>query len=233
MTTQSEPALIEASDLVKSYTVGATQLPALKGVSFRVRAGEFVAIVGASGAGKSTLINMISGVDSLSSGEVQVDGQSIQRLGEAARARWRGASLGIVFQFFALLPTMTLLNNVMLPMELAGKYSNAERRERAASLLEQVGLKDHLGKLPSRVSGGQQQRAAIARAIANNPPLILGDEPTGNLDSSSAQVVFDLFSGLVREGKTILMVTQDERLAAQIPRQIELSEGLLVRDSGA
>lgn len=233
MTTQSEPALIDARDLVKTYTVGTTQLPALKGVSFRVQAGEFVAIVGASGAGKSTLINMISGVDSLSSGEVQVDGQSIQRLGEAARARWRGASLGIVFQFFALLPTMTLLNNVMLPMELAGKYSNAERRERAASLLEQVGLKDHLGKLPSRVSGGQQQRAAIARAIANNPPLILGDEPTGNLDSGSAQVVFDLFSGLVREGKTILMVTQDERLAAQIPRQLELREGMLVRDSGA
>lgn len=224
--------LVAIQQVVKTYTVGTEQIEALKGITFEVHAGEFVAIVGPSGAGKSTLLNMISGVDKLSSGNVYVAGQNIQQLSERTLARWRGASLGIVFQFFALLPTMTLLNNVMLPMELAGKYSAAERRERAAHLLEAVGLKDHIGKLPSRVSGGQQQRAAIARAIANDPLLLLGDEPTGNLDSQSAQVVFDLFAGLAAEGKTILMVTQDEMLAARIPRHIELGEGLLVRDSG-
>jgi putative ABC transport system ATP-binding protein len=230
---QPEPTtLIEIHEATKTYHVANLAIEALKSVSFTVRAGEFVAIVGTSGAGKSTLLNMISGVDTLTSGIIQINGQNIQQLGETALARWRGSSLGIVFQFFALLPTMTLLNNVMLPMELAGKYSTAERRERATHLLESVGLKDHLAKLPSRVSGGQQQRAAIARAIANDPPLVLGDEPTGNLDSGSAQIVFDLFAGLVHEGKTIVMVTQDQKLAAQIPRQIELSEGRIIRDSG-
>lgn len=223
--------LVEVEGLQRVYQVGPTQIPALRGVSFTVTRGEFVAIVGHSGAGKSTLLNLIAGVDRLSGGAVRVDGQEIHRMSEAKRARWRGASLGIVFQFFALLPTMTLLNNVMLPMELARKYSAGERRERAAALLTQVGLGDHLHKLPSRVSGGQQQRAAIARAIANDPPLLLGDEPTGNLDSGSTDVVFELFSRLVDEGKTILMVTQDEHLAARMPRQIELSEGRLIRDT--
>jgi ABC-type lipoprotein export system ATPase subunit len=232
MAEHTHTPLVDAQQIVKTYTLGAMHVPALKGVSFQVGVGEFVAIVGASGAGKSTLLNGISGVDKLTSGAVYIGGQDIHKLGEAKRARWRGSSLGIVFQFFALLPAMTLLNNVMLPMELAGKYTPIERRERAAHLLEAVGLKDHLNKLPSRVSGGQQQRAAIARAIANDPPLILGDEPTGNLDSDSAQIVFDLFAGLVAEGKTILMVTQDEKLAARIPRRIELREGLIVRDSG-
>lgn len=230
---QTHDPLVDVQQAVRTYTAGSMQIPALRGVSFQVGAGEFVAIVGASGAGKSTLLNLLSGVDKPTSGAVVIAGQNIQQLGEAGLARWRGASLGIVFQFFALLPTMTLLNNVMLPMELAGKYAPAERRERAAQLLEAVGLKDHLNKLPSRVSGGQQQRAAVARALANDPPLLLGDEPTGNLDSGSAQVVFDLFAGLVGEGKTILMVTQDDALAAKTARQIELSEGLLVRDSGA
>lgn len=225
------PPLIDVQQVERTYQVGPTQIPALRGVSFTVTSGEFVAIVGHSGAGKSTLLNLIAGVDRLSAGVVRVDGQDIHRLSEARRARWRGASLGIVFQFFALLPTMTLLSNVMLPMELAGKYSAAERRERAAALLAQVGLGDHLHKLPSRVSGGQQQRAAIARAIANDPPLVLGDEPTGNLDSGSTEVVFELFSRLADEGKTILMVTQDERLAARMPRQIELSEGRVIRDT--
>jgi len=232
MNTQLDHSLLDVQQVIKTYTVGTMQIQALKGVSLQVNAGEFVAIVGSSGAGKSTLLNMISGVDALSSGVVRVVGQDIQQLNETKRAHWRGASLGIVFQFFALLPTMTLLNNVILPMELAGMYSPTERQERAASLLEAVGLADHLGKLPSRVSGGQQQRAAIARALANDPPLLLGDEPTGNLDSTSAQIVFDLFANLVSEGKTILMVTQDETLAAKTTRQIELREGLLVRDSG-
>lgn len=230
--TLSSRPLVEVEGLQRTYMVGPTQIPALRGVSFTVARGEFVAIVGHSGAGKSTLLNLIAGVDRLSGGAVRVDGQAIHRLSEARRARWRGASVGIVFQFFALLPTMTLLSNVMLPMELAGRYSPGERRERAAALLTQVGLGDHLHKLPSRVSGGQQQRAAIARAIANDPPLVLGDEPTGNLDSGSTEVVFELFSRLVDAGKTILMVTQDERLAARMPRQIELSEGQVLRDAG-
>ncbi|GAB4108884.1 MAG: ABC transporter ATP-binding protein [Roseiflexaceae bacterium] len=233
MSIHSTPALVEIDQIVKTYSVAGSPIPALKGISFAVSAGEFVAVAGPSGAGKSTLLNMISGVDRLTAGAVRVGGQDIQRLGQAALARWRGASLGIVFQFFALLAAMTLLGNVMLPMELAGRYSPAERRARAAALLEQVGLKDHLHKLPSRVSGGQQQRAAVARAIANDPPLILADEPTGNLDSGSAVVVFELFQRLAAEGKTILMVTQDEQLAARLPRRIELSEGLLVRDNGA
>lgn len=225
--------LVEVERLERTYQVGPTTIAALRGVSFTVARGEFLAIVGHSGAGKSTLLNLIAGVGRLSAGAVRVEGREIHRLSEKARARWRGASLGIVFQFFALLPTMTLLNNVMLPMELAGAYSPAERRERAAALLTQVGLGDHLHKLPSRVSGGQQQRAAIARSIANDPPLLIGDEPTGNLDSGSTEVVFELFSRLVDEGKTILMVTQDERLAARMPRQIELREGLIIRDTWA
>ncbi|NJN16292.1 MAG: ABC transporter ATP-binding protein [Oscillochloris sp.] len=229
--TVSPHPLVEVEGLQRTYKVGPTQIPALRGISFTVLRSEFVAIVGHSGAGKSTLLNLIAGIDRLSAGVVRVDGQEIHRMGEAARARWRGASLGIVFQFFALLPTMTLLNNVMLPMELAGRYSAGERRERAATLLSQVGLGDHLHKLPSRVSGGQQQRAAIARAIANDPPLVLGDEPTGNLDSDSSAVVFDLFNHLVDAGKTILMVTQDEHLAARMPRQIELSEGRIIHDT--
>ncbi len=225
------PPLVEVEQLQRTYQVGPSQIPALRGVSFSVARGEFVAIVGHSGAGKSTLLNLIAGVDRLSGGEVRVGGHAIHHMREAARSRWRGASLGIVFQFFALLPTMTLLSNVLLPMELAGRYAAPERRERAVALLEQVGLGDQLHKLPSRVSGGQQQRAAIARAIANDPPLLLGDEPTGNLDSGSTEVVFALFSRLVAEGKTILMVTQDERLAARMPRQIELREGRIVRDT--
>jgi putative ABC transport system ATP-binding protein len=229
MTTQGA-SIVEVRDLHKRYQLGDLIIPALKGVSFTVQAGEFVAIVGPSGAGKSTLLNMISGVDRLTQGDVLVTGQHVHKLNETQRARWRGATLGIVFQFFQMLPTLTLLNNVMLPMELAGKYSIAERKERAAELLTIVGLQDHLHKLPSRVSGGQQQRAAIARALANDPPLLLGDEPTGNLDSGSAEVVFELFTTLAQQGKTVLMVTQDDTLAARIPRTISLAEGLIVED---
>ncbi len=226
------PPLVDVQAVHKVYQLGPTSIAALRGVSLSVRPGEFVAVVGPSGSGKSTLLNMIAGVDRLSSGEVLVGGRPIHRLREAERARWRGASLGIVFQFFQMLPTMTLLANVMLPMELAGKYTPAARRARAEELLARVGLSDQVHKLPSRVSGGQQQRAAVARALANDPPLILGDEPTGNLDSGSAEVVFTLFAELAAAGKTVLMVTQDELLAARVPRQIELGEGLVCRDSG-
>ncbi|NTV64363.1 MAG: ABC transporter ATP-binding protein [Oscillochloris sp.] len=232
-TSQPNQPLIDLRGVQKSYQVGPTVIQALRGVSFSVAPGEFVAVVGPSGSGKSTLLNMIAGVDRLSAGEVLVGGRAIHRLREVDQARWRGTSLGIVFQFFQMLPTLTLLANVMLPMELAGKYTPPERHARAEELLARVGLRDHIHKLPSRVSGGQQQRAAVARALANDPPLILGDEPTGNLDSGSAEVVFALFAELVAAGKTVLMVTQDEQLAARIPRQIELTEGLVCRDSGS
>jgi ABC-type antimicrobial peptide transport system, ATPase component len=226
----TEP-FIRVQQLYKNYQVGTSIIPALQGVSFTIQRGEFVAVVGPSGSGKSTLLNLIAAVDSLTSGEVVIDGRSIHRLNETERARWRGVSLGIVFQFFQMMPTMTLLANVMLPMELAGRYSPSQRRKRATELLERVGLGDHIHKLPSRVSGGQQQRAAIARALANDPPLILGDEPTGNLDSGSAEVIFSLFSELAAAGTTVLMVTQDEELAARMPRRITLAEGRIVRDS--
>lgn len=229
----SLPPLIVARDLAKSYQVGATVIPALAGVSLQVWPGEFVAVVGPSGSGKSTLLNLLAGVDRLTAGEVLIGGRSVHRMAEGELARWRGANIGIVFQFFQMLPTLTLLNNVMLPMELARRWTPAERRQRAAHLLASVGLQDHLHKLPSRVSGGQQQRAAVARALANDPPLILGDEPTGNLDSASAEVVFELFAGLAAAGKTVLMVTQDEALAARMPRRIELAEGRVRCDDGA
>jgi putative ABC transport system ATP-binding protein len=223
--------LIELRDVHKQYQLGDQSIHALRGISLTAWPGELVAIVGQSGAGKSTLLNMISGVDRLNRGEVFVAGQAIHQLSEAELARWRGCSLGIVFQFFQMLPTLTLLANVMLPMELAGSYTPTERRECAAHLLALVGLKDHMNKLPSRVSGGQQQRAAIARALANNPPLILGDEPTGNLDAGSAEVVFTLFADLTTQGHTVLMVTQDDALAARMPRTITLAEGHIVTDT--
>lgn len=229
-TEQQHVPLIEVRQLQKTYQLGSTSIPALRGVSFEVQRGEFVAVVGPSGSGKSTLLNLIAGVDSLSGGDVLVEGRSIHQLNETERSRWRGTSVGIVFQFFQMLPTMSLLANVMLPMELAGRYTPAERRDRATHLLERVGLGAHINKLPSRVSGGQQQRAAIARALANEPPLILGDEPTGNLDTGSADVIFTLFSELAAAGTTVLMVTQDEDLAARIPRQITLSQGLITAD---
>ena len=174
--------LIDVRELTKSYRVGPTVVEALRGVSLRIWPGEFVGVVGPSGSGKSTLLNLLAGVDRLTSGEVLIGGRAVQRMPEAELARWRSTNLGIVFQFFQMLPTMTLLNNVMLPMELARRYTPAERRIRAAQLLERVGLQDHLHKLPGRVSGGQQQRAAIARANANDPSLIFGDEPTGRQD---------------------------------------------------
>lgn len=228
---QSTEPFIRVQQLHKNYQLGTMTIPALRGLSFTIQRGEFVAVVGPSGSGKSTLLNLIAAVDSVTSGEVVIDGRSIHRLNETERARWRGSSLGIVFQFFQMLPTMTLLANVMLPMELAGRYSPSQRRKRATELLERVGLGDHTHKLPSRVSGGQQQRAAIARALANDPPLILGDEPTGNLDSGSAEVIFSLFRELAAAGTTVLMVTQDEELAARMPRRITLSEGRIVSDS--
>ncbi len=180
--------MVQVNDVVKCFQVGAAEITVLRGVSFAVSAGEFVSIVGPSGNGKSTLLNMVTGIDRPSSGDVVVVGQRLNRMSEDALAQWRGGHLGIVFQFFQMLPALTLLNNVILPMDLAGKYRPKERRERAMGLLEMVGLADQAHKLPGLVSGGEQQRAAVARALANDPPLLVADEPTGNLDRASRAI---------------------------------------------
>jgi ABC-type lipoprotein export system ATPase subunit len=220
--------LIELRRVVKIYESAAGRFTALRNVDLQVDHGEFVAVIGKSGSGKSTLINMITGIDRPTSGEVLVAGTPVHTLSEGQMAVWRGKHLGIIFQFFQLLPTLSLIENVMLPMDFAGVYSARSRRERALDLLDQVGLKDQAYKLPSAVSGGQQQRAAIARALANDPPILVADEPTGNLDSKTAQSVFELFESLVQHGKTILMVTHDNDLARAVSRTIVLSDGEII-----
>ncbi len=223
--------LIEVCDVVKRFPVGDTEVTILKGISFDVRAGEFLSIVGPSGNGKSTLLNMITGIDRPSAGEVVVAGSNVTKMSENQLAQWRGGNLGIIFQFFQMLPALSLLNNVVLPMDLSNKFPRHERKERALELLQMVGLGDQANKLPSMVSGGQQQRAAIARALANDPPLLVADEPTGNLDTAAARAIFDLFHKLVQEdGKTILMVTHDKELAREVPRKIEIMDGRITRD---
>lgn len=221
--------MITLEQVTKSYKTRSGLLTVLKGVSLHVAAGEFVAIVGPSGSGKSTLINMFTGIDRPNSGEVYVAGQRLTHLSENDIAQWRGRQVGVVFQFFQLLPTLTVLENVMLPMHYASTYPGA-RRQRALALLERVGLPEAAHKYPSQISGGQQQRAAIARALANDPPLIVGDEPTGNLDATSAGMMFELFETLVSEGKTIVMVTHDRDLAGQVPRVVEVRDGRILTD---
>ena len=225
----TEP-VIELHDVVKRFAVGGSEIEILKSVSLRVNACEFVAIVGPSGSGKSTLLNMITGIDRPTTGEVMVLNQPVHKLSENGLARWRGQCVGIIFQFFQLLPALTLLKNVILPMDLAGKYSSRDRRRRALDLLELVGLADQAHKLPSMVSGGQQQRAAIVRALANDPPLIVADEPTGNLDQETAHRIFDLFQQIVADGKTMIVVTHDKELASTVPRKIEIADGQIVGD---
>ena len=222
--------IIDVKDVIKRFIIGETEVTILKGISFQVQAGEFVMIVGPSGNGKSTLLNMITGIDFPSDGAVIVNGVDIHSLNANDQSLWRGKNVGIVFQFFQMIPSLTLLNNVLLPMELANTYDSKARRERAEHLLAMVGLKEQMHKLPGMVSGGQQQRAAIARAIANEPPLLIADEPTGNLDPTSAGIIFDIFDQLVKEGTTIMMVTHDKELAARVSRQIEIVEGLIRTD---
>jgi putative ABC transport system ATP-binding protein len=222
--------VVQVKDVYKSFKVGDGEVTILKGISFDVKEGEFVSIVGPSGNGKATLLNMITGIDRPSGGEVLVTGRDLNQMSENQLAAWRGENVGIIFQFFQMLPALSLLQNVILPMDFANKYRPKERRERAMELLETVGLADQASKLPSMVSGGQQQRAAIARSLANDPPLIVADEPTGNLDTRTAQDVFDLFSQLVESGKSMLMVTHDKELARRVPRVVEITNGKITRD---
>ena len=222
--------IIQIEHLNKEYATGAGSVRVLDDVSLNVNRGEFVAVVGPSGSGKSTLINMLTGIDRPTSGTVQVAGTDLNALNENRMARWRGRHIGVIFQFFQLLPTLTILENVMLPMDFCNTYPVGERRPTAMHLLEQVGLGDQANKLPSAVSGGQQQRAAIARALANDPPLLMGDEPTGNLDSKTAAQIFALFEDLAHQGKTLVMVTHDRDLAARIPRVVSVQDGR-IRDS--
>lgn len=223
-------SLISVEDVKKSFPVGDGEVTILKGISFDIKAGEFVSIVGPSGNGKSTLLNMITGIDRPTSGEVQVTGKRLNKLSENKMALWRRHNVGIIFQFFQMLPALTLLENVILPMDLANKYRPKERRERAMHLLDRVGLADQADKAPNAVSGGQQQRAGIARAIAVDPPLIVGDEPTGRLDPKGAEICFEIFEEWVAEGKTMLMVTHDKQLARRVARKIEIVDGYIERD---
>jgi len=220
--------LIELRNVVKTYQSAAGAFTALKGVDLQIEPGEFVAVIGKSGSGKSTLINMITGIDRPSSGEVLVAGAAVHTLSEGQMAIWRGRSIGVVFQFFQLLPTLTLAENVMLPMDFCGMYTPRERYERAMALLQQMEMAEHAHKLPSAISGGQQQRVATARALANDPPILVADEPTGNLDSQTAESVFRMFERLVDQGKTILMVTHDQDLAKRVTRTVIIADGEVI-----
>ena len=220
--------VIELRQVTKMYITEAGPFAALQDVNLQVDRGEFVAVVGKSGSGKSTLINMIAGIDRPTSGDILVGGSPVHRLSEGQMAVWRSRNVGVIFQFFQLLPTLTILENVMLPMDFAQMYSSRERRQRALHLLKQVEMADHADKLPSAISGGQQQRTAIARALANDPPIIVADEPTGDLDSQTAAAVFGLFTRLVADGKTVLMVTHDQDLARRASRTVVVADGKIV-----
>jgi ABC-type lipoprotein export system ATPase subunit len=224
------PFIVDLRSVDKYYQSAAGDYHALKTVDLQINPGEFVSIIGKSGSGKSTLLNMITGIDRPTTGEVFVNGTAIHTMSENELAGWRGENLGIIFQFFQLLPALNLKQNVILPMDLAGKYRPRQRSERAEHLLEMVGLRDQMHKLPSMVSGGQQQRAAMARALANDPPVLIADEPTGNLDSKTAATVFTLFNQLVAEGKTVIIVTHDSSLAKNAHRTALIADGEIVNE---
>jgi ABC-type lipoprotein export system ATPase subunit len=225
-----DACVIDLRGVHKYYKSAAGDYHALKGIDLQICAGEFVSVIGKSGSGKSTLLNMIAGIDRPTSGEVFVNGTAVHELDEDRMAGWRGGSLGIIFQFFQLLPSLSLMQNVILPMDLAHKYPPRERRARAEHLLEIVGLGDQKHKLPSMVSGGQQQRAAVARALANDPPILIADEPTGNLDSKTAEAIFALFNDLVAQGKTVIIVTHDSSLAKRAHRTALIADGEIVNE---
>jgi ABC-type lipoprotein export system ATPase subunit len=228
--TRADGAIINLNDVNKNYKTAVGDFPALKHIDLDINAGEFVSIIGKSGSGKSTLLNMITGIDRPTSGEVFVNHTAVHQMSENQMARWRGKNLGIVFQFFQLLPTISVLENIMLPMDFCRTYPMRERTKRAMELLELVELAEHAYKLPTALSGGQQQRVAIARSLANDPPIVIADEPTGNLDSKTADSVFELFRNLVAQGKTIIIVTHDSGLAKRTDRTALIADGEIVNE---
>ena len=223
---------IEVIDVVKAYPLSAGEVTAIDQLSLEITDGEFVAIVGRSGSGKTTLLNLLAGIDRPTSGTVRVAGADLGTLSESDLAAWRGRSVGLVFQFFQLLPTLTVVENVMLPMDFARTIPIGERRDRAKHLLERVGIAAQADKLPATLSGGQQQRAAIARALANDPPILMADEPTGNLDSTTADAVLELFADLNADGQTIVVVTHERDIRSIVGREVTLIDGRVVTDEG-
>jgi putative ABC transport system ATP-binding protein len=221
---------IQVSDVVKAYPLSSGEVIAVDHLSLEIAQGEFVAIVGRSGSGKTTLLNLLAGIDRPTAGTVRVADADLGSLSESGLAGWRGSNVGLVFQFFQLLPTLTVVENVMLPMDFAKTIPVGQRRPRALELLDQVGVGDQADKLPATLSGGQQQRAAIARALANDPPLLLADEPTGNLDSATAEAVLALFAGLNAEGRTIVVVTHERDIRSIVGREVALQDGRIVTD---
>jgi putative ABC transport system ATP-binding protein len=229
--------LIKLCQVVKVYKTAAGDFTALKGISADIYAGEFVGVIGKSGAGKTTLLNMITGADSITSGEVIVNpgngsSTSIHTLNENSLAVWRGRNVGIIHQSFQLLPMLTLVENIMLPVDFSGHYRSRVSKGRAIELLKLVELEDHANKLPAYISGGQKQRVAIARSLANDPPIIVADEPTGSLDTMTAETIFEIFEKLIQEGRTIIMVTHDNNLGPRFTRRLHIADGSIVEDSG-
>lgn len=222
--------MIELQKISKTYRGAGEGFTALNQINLQFSSGEFAAIVGKSGSGKSTLLNMLTGIDHPSSGKVVINSTDVHTLGESELASWRGRNIGIVFQFFQLIPTLTVLENVLLAMDLVSVIPKHERRQRAEMLLKQVGIGQQDYKLPSALSGGEQQRAAIARALANNPPILVADEPTGNLDSHTTEVVQNLFRELVDAGKTVIVVTHDHSVSARFERVVTLKDGMVESD---
>ena len=228
----SDPTLIELRDVSKCYDrPDGPSFDALKTVSCSIAGSGMTAVVGRSGSGKSTLLHLVAGLDRPSAGSVRVSGVTLGSLGEDRLAKWRGAEVGVVFQFFQLLPTLTVLENLLLAMDFVGSVPSRDRRSRALALLDRVGVADQANKLPGALSGGQQQRAAIARALANDPKLLVADEPTGNLDTDSAATVLDLLTALAGDGRAVVVVTHDEDFAARADRLIRLSDGMIVEDT--
>jgi putative ABC transport system ATP-binding protein len=223
--------MLSLKRVFKTFSTPAGDFTALRGVDLEVEAGQCVALIGRSGSGKSTLLNLVGGIDRPTSGSIVVGGAALESLREAQLARWRGRSVGIVFQFFQLLPTLTVIENVMLPMDFAGGAATRERRRRAEALLERVGIAAHARKLPAELSGGEQQRVAVARALANDPKLVLADEPTGNLDSATGQGVIELLRTLAGDGRTVLVVTHDSKVAGLADRVVTLADGAIADDS--
>ena len=231
-TSPSQQPLIRLRDVVKDYPSSAGPVRALDSINLDIYPGELIGVIGRSGAGKTTLVNMVSGTDDITSGEVIVDGLSIHQLGESKLALWRGRNMGVIYQSFQLLPGLNLLDNVMLPMDFCGTFQRRRSRERALELLRDVELEEHAYKRPSDISGGQQQRVAIARALANDPKILVADEPTGRLDSVTAETIFQVFEQLVRKGKTILMVTHDQSLAQRMDRVLAMIDGKIIDRGG-